>query len=354
MKYVSILALILLSACNDEKGQQDKNQASPTSCRGIYTFRDANGDLQKYNQFWQEDLKTCLTDKIALSKYEASSEVRRKKNITCVPQPTFPSTGLKASGNYYDYRNGRYYLDFDSSTGVFRRLILGEDKNGDVVYQRDVSCFYVREDRETEPVNPQDYGKQILLDFSNYPASSASFVPNEIFKYDSDNSGNWFFTRYDDVADWDFKFCPELSVPWSYCAAMRNGNIYFYPDLDSATQAALTTEAKLIRTQFNFSEISKSDFESLWQGFDKTGNELEQGGDWKYLTNHVVDASKFYDYDWRMYVMGQRYAMPDVYSPSLPPVCYSGSQSVTLSNGNTGKVYGEICYSNGVYTFIPQ
>lgn len=354
MKYLIIFLGLLLSACNDEKGQTSESKISPSSCRGVYTVRDANGDLQKYSHYWLESAKSCVLDKIALANFEASSEKRRRHPVQCVSQPSFPSMALKASGNYYDYRNDRMFLDFDSQKGEFRRLTIGEDKKGNVVYQRDVSCFYAREDHEVEPINSRDYGKQLLLDFSNYPASSASFVPNEIFKYDGDNAGNWYWTRYDDSADWDGTFCPERTVPWEYCTALRNGNLYFYPTLDATTQAALTAAAKMIRTQFNFTEISRSNFESLWQDFDRTGQELEAGGNWKFLTSNIVDASKFYDYDWRMYLMGQRYAMPDVYTPSLPPVCYSGSQSITLSGGASGKIYGEICYVNGVYTFTPQ
>lgn len=351
MKYFLLLALTLLCSCNDEK---DTTQTSiePLSCKGIYYTRDTNGDLNKFNQFWQEDQKVCLTDKIALTNYESSTETRRKRNITCVPQPNFPSMALKATGNFYSYRNDRYYLDFDAATGAFRRLTLGEDQNGKAVYQRDVSCFYSRDDHENEPVNPQDYGKQLLLDFSNFPASSSNFIPNEIFKYTNDANGNWFLTRYDDVGDWDFTFCPERTVPFENCTALRNGNLYFYPVTDAATQASLLAEAKLIRSQFNFSAMTRSEFQSLWDSLDKTGKELQQGGDWLYYTNHVVDAPKLFDYNWRRYLMRLDQVMPDALGvPQLPPVCYPGSQYVTLSGGAKGKIYGEICYSNGTYTF---
>lgn len=349
---VLIPVTVLLCSCNDEKVQTTNDMASPLSCKGIYSVRDPNGDLQKYNQYWQEDQKACLTDKIALSTYESSTETRRKRKVTCVPQSTFPSMALKASGNFYSYRNDRYYLDFDASTGIFRRLTLGEGQSGNVVYQRDVSCFYARTDHETEPVDPQNYGSQILLDFSNFPASSANFVPNEIFKYTNDSNGNWFLTRYDEAGDWDYTFCPELTVPFSNCTALRNGNLYFYPVTDAATQASLLAEAKLIRTQFNFSAITKTEFQSLWESLDKNGQEIQQGGDWRYYTNHVVDAPKLFDYNWRRYLMRIDQVMPDVSSePQLPQVCYPGSQYVTLAGGAKGKVYGEICYSNGIYTF---
>jgi len=356
MRYVLLVATALLCSCNDEsKTGATSNSQTAADCKGIYYSRDSQGNLLKFNQYWQADQKACLTDQVALSNYEKSTEKRRTHSVACVPQPTFPTMALRASGNFYSYRNDRYYLDFDAATGTFRRLTLGQDRNGKVVFQRDLSCFYAREDHETEPVDPQDYGKQLLLDFSNFPASSADFIPNEIFKYNDDGNGNWFMTRYDDVADWDFTFCPELTVPYENCTALRNGNLYFYPVLDAATQASLLAEAKLIRTQFNFSVMTRSEFQSLWDSFDKNGTELQQGGDWLYYTNHVVDASKLFDYSWRQYLMGLDQTMPDVAAvPQLPPVCYSGSQTVTLPNGNSAKVFGEICYANGVYTFTQQ
>jgi hypothetical protein len=355
MKWIAIVVAGFFAACSN--GQNQSSGGAPTAqlCQGVYYSRDAQGNLQKFNQFWQSDQQTCLTDKIALTNYEASTETRRKQNVTCVPQATFPTMALKAAANYYLYRNDRYYLDFDGSTGIFRRLTLGEDQNGNVVFQRDRSCFYARTDQETESVDPQNYGQQLLLDFSNFPASSADFVPNEIFNYISDSNGNWYFTRYDDVADWDYSFCPEITTPYANCTAMRNGNLYYYPTLDAATQTALAVEAKLIRTQFNFTQMTKSDFQSLWDSLDQTGKELQQGGDWRYFTNPVVDAPKLFDYDWRRYLMRLESTMPDVAAPpQLPPVCYSGSQTVNLAGGGTGRVYGQICFSNGVYTFIQR
>lgn len=351
MRWLLALTTLLLCACNDESKNQAASSPTAADCKGVYYSRDSQGNLLKFNQYWQVDQKACLTDQIALTNYEKSTETRRKHKVTCKPQSTFPTTALKATGNYYSYRDDRYYLDFDSATGIFRRITLGEDQNGVAVYQRDLSCFYARTDQETEPVNPQDYGSQILLDFSNFPASSADFVPNEIFKYTSDGNGNWFFTRYDDVADWGFSFCPTGTTPFEFCAERRNGNIYFDPVLDAAVMAELTTEAKLIRTQFIFSTMTRSGFQSLWDSLDKNGQELQQGGDWRYFVNHVPDANKLTDYHWRRYIMGLEPTMADAVSHSIPPVCYSGSQEVELSNGNKGRVWGEICVINGKYTF---
>ncbi len=353
-QYIFLFAITTFYSCNDQSKEAVNASQTSANCKGIYYSRDASGDLKKFNQYWQPDQKACLTDQIALTNYESSTEKRRKHNVTCTPQPTFPSTALKASGNYYTYRNDRYYLDFNSSTGIFRRITIGEDQNGKTVYQRDLSCFYARTDHEIEPVNPRDYGSQVLLDFSNFPASSADFIPNEIFNYTFDSNGNYFFTRNDDVAGWSFQFCPINTTPFDFCTERRNGNIYFDPVLDAAIMNELTIEAKLIRTQFNFSQITRAEFQSLWDSYAKTGKELQSGGDWKYLVNHNPDPSIFYDYDWTRYLRSQNPTMPDAFTPSIPPVCFMGSQMVTLASGLKGRVYGEICFLNGEYVFTQR
>lgn len=359
MKRSLFILFFILSSCKEDAATSTDSGVSANSCRGVYYERDANGDLSKYNQYLQKDQGQCLTDKVSLTTYEASTEKRRKLNVKCKPQSGFPTMALKADGNYYNYRNGRYFLDFDSTTGVFRRLLIGEDANGKPLFQRDLACFSERKDTETEPVNPQNYGNQIMFDFSETPASSADFTPVEIFKYQSDSNGNWFFNRYDDVYDWTFAYCPQNKTPfYENCQEIRNGNIYFHNVLDSVTQDKLRSESILIRTQFNFTQISKSEFESLWNYHEKNTKELQLGGDWRYFPTFFVDANKFYDYDWRMYLSGVRETMPDAASIALgsqiQPICYQGSQIVTLTNGNKGRVYGEICYVNGQYSFTQQ
>ena len=100
--------------------------------------------------------------------------------------------------------------------------------------------------------------------------------------------------------------------------------------------------------------MAKTEFESLWAYHEKNNTEIGIGGDWKYHTQHVPDIVWYLDRSWRDYLIGNRPAMPDVYMPSIPQVCYSGSQNVTLANGNTGRVYGEVCYVNGTYIFTQQ
>lgn len=88
------LVIFLMSACSSGQNQNSTAATSPLSCQGIYYSRDTQGNLMKFNQYWRADQKTCLTDKVALTNYEASTESRRKRNITCVPQATFPSVTL--------------------------------------------------------------------------------------------------------------------------------------------------------------------------------------------------------------------------------------------------------------------
>lgn len=52
------------------------------------------------------------------------------------------------------------------------------------------------------------------------------------------------------------------------------------------------------------------------------------------------------------HMKGTRPYMPDVSSNRMPPICYQGERDVILSDGSTGKVYGEICYENGIYKFV--
>src|ERR1035438_4277038 len=89
-----------------------------------------------YYQYWQADQGTCLTDNMPLSQWEKTNEAWNKNNVTCVPQPQFAPVTLISANNYYTYRDGNVYLDLNSSTGVYRRLVLGQDKNGAPVFDR--------------------------------------------------------------------------------------------------------------------------------------------------------------------------------------------------------------------------
>jgi len=316
-------------------------ETSPQDCRGTYYERDGFGVLKKFYQYPHDG--KCFTEPRPLSNWETSLE---RPKTDCVPQPQFASRSLASANNFYSYRDGKVYLDLNAETGTYRKLTLGEDKKGKATFTRLQGCFYQRTGTGVDV----SFGNQLLLDTDMASlASSEHFDPMEIFRYD-ETPTTLSMTRFDSTEDWDYKFCPYLDTPWSFCTLLRNGNIMFWPTLAPADQTALKNEALLIRTQFNYDAVPLSTFESKWTSVP--AQRVESGRDnWKYAVVHIVDTPRYKDEAWRDYLMGNRPTMPDVTSPSIPPVCYHGSQTVTLANGGQGKVYGEICYENGVYTF---
>lgn len=337
---LSTFVLLLSTACGKKGGESAGNKG--LSCKGIYYERDSAGTLKKYNQY--ELNGQCYTDNLPLSQFEKTDEKWKKNNVQCTPQPSFPSRTVVAASNFYDYRDGKAYLDFDSSTGVYRRIILAEDKQGKPVYARLKGCFYQRTGTGIDAA----FGSQLLLDTDiNKVVSSQNFDPMEIFSY-TESGADLQMLRFDDTADYDFRNCPYLNTPWKFCELLRDGNEMFFPVLPLADQTALTQEAIIISKQFNWTNSSKSTFDSLWDSKDRTEAMRE---DYKYDVIHIVDTPRYIDQAWRDYLMGNRPTMPNVNSQTQLNVCYQGSKNVTLADGSTGKIYGEICYDNGVYTF---
>jgi hypothetical protein len=281
-----------------------------------------------------------------LTAWEASSERRRKEGKPCIPQPQFPSQSLVAANNYYDYRNRRIYLDLDSSTGQYRRLLFGEDANGHVLYSRMAGCFYQRTGEGADA----SYGSQLMLDTS-IPNSSSSdvFDPFEIFYYDIAADG-LNTTRFDDSSDWNYTFC-MLSTPWKYCTDLRDGNVLFWPVLTSDQQSELLSEALLIRRQYNYTTIPKEQFEAIWSnpGPDKQESDIVN---YRYVVVPYVDTPQYISDAWQDYVKGIRPNMPDVTSNEMPPICYNAKKKVVLADGSTAYIQGEVCYEKGQYQFI--
>jgi len=347
--YLILLCLILAGCSGTEDGANGKDGVPGVSCRGIYYTRDANNNLLKFNEYYNVSANACYTDPLALSLWEAATEAWNKKNISCTPQPQFTSRTLVSANNHYSYRDGKMYLDLDSATGIFRKIVIGEDKEGNPTFTRLQGCFYQRTGQGVDAI----YGKQILLDTEiSKVKSSEHFDPIEIFKY-SETATSLEMTRFDDSGTWDYKFCPELSTPWGYCDALRNGNEMYYPILSVAQQNALLAEALLIRRQFNYNIMNKSSFEVLWTNTENTHKEIGRNS-WLYMVNGIVDTPRYIDQAWREYVMGNRIHMPDVDSGSMLPICYNGRKSVILQNGSTALIYGEICYIDGVYKFTGE
>lgn len=354
---VCMIAIVLFgtAGCVDEEKEEPQSQTqSPSDCRGIYYERNKYGELKKFRQWWNESAKACYTENLALSRWEATSEKWDKNKVQCDPQPQFNSRSLVSANNYYQYRNGKDFLDLDSSTGVFRRLTIGEDDDGTLIFKRWQGCFYQRTGQGVDAV----YGHQILLDGdSSKIKTSEYFNPMEIFSY-TESATSIEMVRFDSSGDWDYRFCPELSTPWGYCDLLRNGNIFYYPVLNASEQASLLSEALLIRRQFNFNTISKPDFENIWATVENTHKEIglfkentNHIWSFKYMVNGLPDTPMFVDQAWRDYVKGLRPRMPDLSSIQIPPICYEGKREVILSDGTTAWINGEICYENGEYVF---
>jgi hypothetical protein len=340
-----ITAALITSACGS-KSSTGPAESTATQCRGIYYTTDSNGDLHKWNEFHTVNDSTCLTDNMALSRWQVTSAKFTKQQVRCTPQTTFASTTLTSSNNYYSYRDGRILLDLDSSTGIYRRLVLGQAADGSDSFSRSEGCFYERAGTGVDAA----YGTQLLLDSDvSRWASADEAQPMEIFRLDTVNS-IVTMTRFDSIADWTYKFCPYLSVPSQYCAGLDDGNIMFYPTLTATQQAALKAEAILISTQFNYVVTSREDFNSFWNQIDASRTETPSAA-FKYMVIGNADVPYYIDQAWHDFVTGARAHMPDTASNRLPNICYPGSEHVTLADGSAGRIYGEVCYSQGVYSF---
>lgn len=310
-------------------------QACGQPCAGTYTERDAAGNLKKYNDHTVSGMSGCVKDNMELSHFEATMESRTKRSVKCTPQYSFSSTTLVSSNNFYSYRDGKVYLDLNSLTGEYSKLTLAEDKSGNPVYTKLVGCFYER-------------SGQILLDTTD-SASSQYFDPMEIFTYTA-SSSTLEMVRYDDSVDWDYRFCPYLDTPWGFCDSLRNGNEMYFSTLTPAQQTATLNEAFLIRKQFNYLKISQNTFNSLWNNVDNAHVEKVRE-DYKYAVQTIVDSPRYIEQAWAQYIRKLRPTMPDITSSRMPPVCYPAKRTVTLSNGSTSLIRGEVCYLDGAYTW---
>jgi hypothetical protein len=348
MRSFLLLILLLLGvACTPKDKATTEAALNESSCKGEWTTSDQYGVNKRYNEFWNESMKACLKENLPLTQWEESVRTRSQHAITCTPQTTIPTVRLKSANNFYTYRNDRIFIELDSSTGIYKKLEIGESQNNEEEFIREVGCFYVRQDQETELWGAKDYGLQILLD-SELGASSNIFHPMQVFRI-LNMGGNWEMTRFDDTADWGFTFCPDSSTPWGFCNLRRNGNQMFEPDgLTVSQMNDLRDEAILIRTEFNFIEIGQTDFEGAWES--AVNSTTEYTGSWKYLVMGFPDIPIYIDRDWRAYIRGERPMMPETDSIRIRPICYEGMRE-EVTGGVTVRVYGEVCYINGQYVF---
>lgn len=350
--YFTALAFTLsLSACDGTSDSTRSAAPSASSCKGVYYTHSSSGQLQKWNQYWQADQGACLTDTMPLSNWQTTSAKFINNVVQCTPQAGISSQTLIAANNYYSYRDGKVLLDLNSSTGIYRKITTGYDTTGAPLFSRSEGCFYQRTGAGVDAAR----GPQLLLDTNVAQfASTEDVVPFEIFTY-TISGINVAMTRFDSVADWDYTYCPASRVPTTYCMALDDGNSMFWPNLPAATKAALTNEAILIRTKYNWVTSSTSAFNMAWTSLDNMGNPYgteAPTGAFVYQVVPLADTPYFLDSSWRSYLIGTRATMPDTSSQTTPVICFPGSQDVLLTNGSRGKVYGELCFQgDGTLTF---
>lgn len=342
MRILSCSMFILflsMTACQSKDSTSTKTET--LTCKGVY-YERINGELKKFVQYEKDG--QCLTDNLSLSRFEKTLESWNKNSVTCKPQPSFPSRTLVAANNYYSYRDGKAYLDFDSSTGIFRRIVLAENDQGEPVYARLQGCYYQRTGTGVDV----GFGKQLLLDTDvDKIVTSQDFDPMEIFQYtEAANEVNML--RFDDTKDYDYRNCPYLRTPWEYCTKLRDGNEMYFPTLPMPDQIALTNEAIVMSRQYNWVTSNKSTFDSLW---DITTRKEAIREDYLYEIIHIPDTPRYIDQAYRDYLLGTRPTMPDVNSNTAVNICYEGSKTVTLDDGSSGKIKGQICYVSGQYVF---
>ena len=338
--FVSIFQLLAGIGC---ESASSNGSSSPTSdaCGTTWTQVDQYGNLKKYASHVSSS-GACLVANQSLTRWEQTNFSYSKYNVQCAPVPTFASRSLKADSNFYSYRDQKVFYSLNSETGVYRRIVLGEDAQGKPTFSRLKSCFYER-------------NGEILFDTDVAKLATSSAVDLwEIYSYTQIGS-NLELIRFDDSNNgWTAYFCPTLKTEEKYCTKLRNGDIMYQPVLSSSDLSALLAEAVLIRKTFSYTTMADADFETLWSTVDKTRTESERN-DWRYDVMPDVDTPIFIDASWKAFVKREIKIKPNTSTTRILPVCWSGSTSVTLANGQPGKVYGQICFSSAAgYTFTAR
>ena len=251
---------------------------------------------------------------------------------------------LVAAGNAYEYRNSKVYLDLNSATGVFRRLVLSEDRQGNASYSKLQGCFFYREGTGSDAI----FGRQLFFDTTDISKliTNQTLDAPEIFKI-NESSPFITFTRWDDSRDWDYRFCPYLSVPFGNCLLLQeDGNDFMWPTLTTQQKADLLQEALLISKEYSYVDTPKMGFESLWLSVANSRKDIDYS-DLKYFVIPQADVPYSVDQSWMQYLRGQRPWMPTsvTTAPSVGPVCHTASRSIVLTDGTTARIVGEVCYT---------
>jgi hypothetical protein len=360
----SFLALLISCEAKKDAGLSDESselsldifcQGNPKLRNGYRIFGESSesdeiGIVRRYEYYKTQNSEECKQGQIPLSRFEQGIRRRAEKNIKCVPQTELSEeVYLKASNNFYDYRNDKYFLHLDPETGIYKRILLGEDKNGNPAHIKEIGCFWARKDNETELWDSQDYGLQILIDQAN-AASSNNTKSEEVYKITKLND-EWTFLGVNETQTWSELFCPSGSTPWGYCDLLRNGNLMFEPkNLSAAQKNDLINQAVLIRAYISFSEALGNEFHSKWSEAFKYEGEMAEM-DFKYRITFAQDVPRFTFNAVVDYVRDLRPMMPEGTQIDENFYCYQGFKDIVLTDSSTGHIWGEICSQNGDYTF---
>lgn len=358
--------LAVLVSCVAKNDSELSNEASSISfevhCQSTPKIRngyriygessesDEIGIVKRYEYYKTQNNEECKQGQIPLSRFEQGIRRRAEKDIKCVPQTELSEeVYLKASNNFYDYRNDKYFLHLDPETGIYRRILLGEDKNGNPAHIKEIGCFWARKDNETELWDSQDYGLQILIDQAN-AASSNNTKSEEVYKITKLNN-EWTFLGVNETQTWSELFCPSGSTPWGYCDLLRNGNLMFEPkNLLAAQKNDLINQAVLIRAYHSFSEALGDEFDSKWSEAFKYEGEMAEM-DFKYRITFAQDVPRYTFNASVDYIRDQRPMMPEGTQMDENFYCYQGFKDILLTDSSTAHIWGEICSQNGEYTF---
>lgn len=371
MKNIYILLFVIFVSCNgtNKEGEIDnsnkvaakvyfpgKCSIEPTTTdNGIKLYEeevleDEIGVVKRYRYYKLRNSSSCYRREEPLTNFEKGIRKRARQNIQCEPQnEILNEVFLRSANNYYAYKNNKIFLHLDPHTGIYRRVYFGENENGQTVHSKEIGCFWLRIDQEDELWGAVDFGLQLYIDQPKSAKSNVAMA-NEIYRIDSMGT-EWEMTSNDQTFDWEYTFCPHLSIPWGYCDLLRNGNIMFYPSgLTDNDMNNLLNEALLIRTKHNFLQVSDIEFEEAWSTSQSRLFE-EPHINYKYAVKFNPDGPVYTEQAWIEYIKDERPMMPEVRYQNNRLICYNGYQEVVLDSGNTAFIEGEVCYENGNYIF---
>ncbi|MCC7443163.1 MAG: hypothetical protein IT285_16140 [Bdellovibrionales bacterium] len=339
MKNVRALAVLVFFLAGCEQSELGLGPGEP--CEGTRV---------RQGRTWVPHLAgdLCLWTPVEPGLWEQGLERRARLGGGCSPQPV-PSAALEAQGNYYSERNGAMWLMLDAGSGVYRKLELGTNKDGLPAMTRTEGCWWYREHASGPAA-----GRWLFLDTTR-AASDDAAEPEEAHRlqgpWPSSVGSTLHTVRWEDHGTWDWRFCPERTVPWSYCAQLRDGNEFFLPVLGAGDMAALAAEALLLRSHYQWRAQSWSDGAAAWGSAEATRSPAGRQSMAARLS-HPADPPPALARAMGDWARGLRPTPPDLNSQGgTIGACWHARRSVGLQGGGNATVYGEACLQGGQWTF---